>query len=346
MDVCHLNLAAEYRGGERQTELLVRGLASRGYAQRLVIRRGHELANRCADVQNLDVCEVASNLLAAAHGVKGATIAHAHDGRSVYAALLANLVYNIPYVLTRRVVAPQSPSQFRSLAYRRASTVAAVSKAAARELQVRQPDVEPVVVADATADFESDEAEVARIRGKYRGKILIGHIGALDNSHKGQSTIIEVARMVATSHPHWHFLLCGNGKDEDRFRQEIGSLTNIELMGWVNNVGDYLAAFDVFVYPSLHEALGSTLLDAMQFGLPIVATNVGGIPDFVEDGDNGVLVAPGDPARLKEGIDRLLSDNAMLVNIRERNRTKSQRYDVTHMVDAYETLYRDIRAQV
>ena len=60
----------------------------------------------------------------------------------------------------------------------------------------------------------------------------------------------------------------------------------------------YLASFDLFVYPSLHEALGSTLLDAMQVGLPIVASNVGGIPDIVVDGVNGILVEPEDPEAL------------------------------------------------
>ncbi len=59
--ICHINLARGFRGGERQTELLVRGLAKRGWTQRLVVRNGSSLAERCAGVEAFDVAEVASN---------------------------------------------------------------------------------------------------------------------------------------------------------------------------------------------------------------------------------------------------------------------------------------------
>ena len=114
------------------------------------------------------------------------------------------------------------------------------------------------------------------------------------------------------------------------------------MVGWVDNVGDYLQAFDLFLYPSLHEALGSTLLDAMQFGLPIVAGKVGGIPDFVEDGVNGRLVEPENADQLYGAIDELLSNEEDLAAMKARNIEKAKLNDATHMADAYETLYREI----
>jgi glycosyltransferase involved in cell wall biosynthesis len=346
VDICHLNLAARYHGGERQTELLVRELAARGYAQRLVVRRGHTLADRCQDVENLEIREVASNVLAASLAVKGAALAHSHEGRTVYSCLIANLLYGTPYLITRRVVAQQSRSFVRSLAYRRAAAIVAVSRATVAEMHKCHPGVEAIVVSDALASFPVNATTVDEIRAARPGKTLIGHVGALNHSHKGQSTIIDVARNVAESHQDWHFILCGDGHDETRFRQEIGELTNIELVGWVDNVGDYLSAFDLFVYPSLHEALGSALLDAMQFGLPIVATNVGGIPEIVEDGVNGKLVEPENVPQLQAGIEAMLSDDASLQRMRAANAAKSQNYGVTPMADAYETLYREIQSQV
>lgn len=346
VDICHLNLAAQYRGGERQTELLVRELATRGYTQRLVVRRGHTLVDRCRDVENLEVREVASSLLAASLAVKGAALAHSHEGRTVYSAGIANLLFGTAYLITRRVVAQQSRSFLRSIAYKRAARIAAVSRATVSELQKCHPGVDAVVIPDAVASFPVNSHTVDEIRAARAGKTLIGHVGALNHSHKGQSTIIDVARNVETSHPDWHFMLCGDGHDEDRFRQEIGELTNIELVGWVDNVGDYLSALDLFVYPSLHEALGSALLDAMQCGLPIVATNVGGIPDIVEDGVNGKLVEPENAAQLQEGIEWVLSDDAAMAQMRAANIAKAENYSVTRMADAYETLYRDIRAKV
>ena len=148
--------------------------------------------------------------------------------------------------------------------------------------------------------------------------------------------------MARDTHPDWHFMLCGEGRHRERFEREIGDLDNVELMGWVDNMGDYLAAFDLFVFPSLKEALGSTLLDAMQFGLPIVASNIGGIPEIVEDGANGRLIEPEDAAGLYAAVEALLGDPDELAAMRDRNRQKSRDFGPARMADAYEAIYREI----
>lgn len=344
--ICHLNLARGYRGGERQMELLIRELARNGRTQRLVVRKGSPLVARCADIDSLEIREVASNPVTAGLAARGSALAHAHDGRTVYSGLTANLLFGVPFVFTRRVVKSHGKSWIRDLAYARAARLVGVSSAVVKGMQENQAGRNATVVLDARAELPVDEEEVGRIRARYAGRVLIGHVGALDHSHKGQMTIIEVARVAAERHPDWHFLLCGEGRDEGWFREEIGTLSNIELVGWVENVGDYLAAFDLFVYPSLHEALGSTLLDAMHVGLPIAASNVGGIPEVVADGVNGRLVEPENPEQLLVAIDGLLSDDAACAAIRETNIEKSSNYDVTHMADSYETLYREIEGQV
>ncbi|MGI9249080.1 MAG: glycosyltransferase, partial [Woeseiaceae bacterium] len=82
-------------------------------------------------------------------------------------------------------------------------------------------------------------------------------------------------------------------------------LSNVEFLGFQSDVGTYLRLFDLFVFPSLEEGLGSTLLDAMQAGCPIVASDVGGIPEVVSHEQQGLLVPPGDAAALRSAIDRL-----------------------------------------
>ena len=344
--LCHLNLARRYRGGERQTELLVRELASRGRPQRLVVRKGSRLVARCSDIDGLEVREVAANPVAAGLAVRGSALAHAHEGRTVYSGLTANVLFGIPFVFTRRVIKAHGRSSIRDLAYSRASGLVGVSSAVVQRMRERKAGGKAIVIPDAHAELPVNEEEVGRIRARYSGKTLIGHVGALEQSHKGQMTMIEVARVAVDRHPDWHFLLCGDGRDEARFRREIGALTNVELVGWVDNVGDHLAAMDMFVYPSLHEALGSSLLDAMHFGLPIVASNVGGIPEFVEDGVNGRLVDPENAEQLRGEIEALLADRSGLAEMRSRNREKADHYGPTQMADAYETLYREIEGQV
>ncbi len=300
------------------------------------------LARRCADIPNLDIVPVSSNPVAAGLAARGSALVHAHDARSVYSGLLASLLFGTPYVLTRRIVRPPRKSWIRERSYRRASAVVGISNAVARHVQAADPGLECKVVPDAHAHFEADANESRSIRLARKDKILIGHIGVLDHSVKGQLTIIETARKAATARPDWHFLLLGSGDDEALFRREIAGLENIELVGFVDNVGDYLASFDLFVFPSLHEALGSTLLDAMHFGLPIVASDIGGIPEVVENGVNGVLIEPGRADQLFDGIAAIVDDRARAEAMRDANVAKAARFSTDRMADAYEAIYREV----
>lgn len=340
--LCHLNLATGYRGGERQTEILVREFASRGVSQRLVVKRGSVLRQRCERFDNVDVREVAPNPLAAAIAAKGSGVVHAHDGRTVYSGLIAKLLFGIPYVITRRVVAPQSAKFVRRWAYRDAGQLVAISAAVVDSIAKRFDGIDLDIVADAVAGFDANVDETAAIRAKFAGKTLIGHIGALDHSHKGQSSIIDAARLVEHEHTDWQFLICGEGEDRQRYQDEIGDLKNVSLLGWIDNVGDYLASFDVFLYPSLHEALGSSLLDAMQFGLPIVASNVDGIPAVVEDGVNGLLIEPESPKQMVDAINSLLADEGRLPEMRQCNQSRAAQYSVGLMADCYQAIYHRI----
>ena len=334
-----MNLASGFRGGERQTELLIRALADRGRVQRLVIRKGNSLAQRCADIPGLAIREVASNPLAAGVAAKGqpacarARRAHGSQRADRQPAVPQPVCHYAP----RRRAAGKVPAAFAGLPARVARRRRV---GGGRRVDTSQgPRNRGRGGSRRQRRICRDDAAVAEIRAGRPGKILIGHVGALDHSHKGQSTIIEAARRAADTRPEWHFLLCGDGRDEQRFGDEIGSLTNVELVGWVENVGDYLASFDLFVYPSLHEALGSTLLDAMQLGLPIVASNVGGIPDIVVDGVNGILVEPEDPEALYRALAAIADDDALREQIRTRNLERARDYGADKMADAYEAIY-------
>ncbi len=85
-------------------------------------------------------------------------------------------------------------------------------------------------------------------------------------------------------------------------------MTNITFMGFANNVGDYLALVDLFVFPSLHQGMESTLVDAMGYCLPVVAGRVGGTPDVIQDGETGILVEPADAEALQRAIVELYDD--------------------------------------
>jgi glycosyltransferase involved in cell wall biosynthesis len=342
--ICHINIAPDYRGGERQTELLASELATRGWKQRLIVRHGNPLAERCRLLPGLEVMQVAGNPVSAAIAARGTQLIHAHEARSIYSGWLASVILSIPFVLTRRVDNALKQSWFRNAAYERAASIVAISGAIASEIGRHYPDIRCSVLPDAHSHFAHDANNVAVLAERYKGKTVIGHIGALAHRQKGQRTIFEAARISAVEHPTWHFLLLGNGEDEDEFRKAAADLPNIEILGFVDNVADYLAAFDLFVFPSLHEGMGSILLDAMYFGLPVVATNVGGIPEIVEDGVNGTLIAPEEPEALVSAISDLLADDDARNSMCADNKAKARSYGADRMALAYEEIYRSILA--
>ena len=340
--ICHVNLASGYRGGERQTQLLIEELAARGFRQRLVARRGGELATRCEGITGLDVRQAASQPLIAATAARDAGLLHAHEARAIYACWLASKSSKTPWLLTRRVDNPFKSSFMRDRAYRNATRRVGVSNMIRQQIEIRYPGSRADVVPDAHANLAAGHQRPAALADRYQGKTVIGHIGALDHSHKGQGTIIEAAQRAADLYPELHFVLVGDGRDEAKFRQASAGLANIEFAGHVTEVDDYLSAFDVFVFPSLHEGLGSTLLDAMSFGLPIVATRVGGIPDIVEDGVNGYLVEPEQPEELLAGIRRIIDNSEERSGMAASNRRKADAFSPAAMADRYLAIYREM----
>jgi len=343
--ICHVNLAGGFRGGERQTQLLIDELAKLGWRQRLVVRRGSPLPGRVLERDRIDVREVHSNPVAAAFAAKGAALVHAHEARALYTGLLANLLYGVPFVGTRRVTNPFNNSRLRDWAYRRAACIAVLSTPIDRLVHERYPAVETVVIPSAHADLAVRHRPDPGFRSQYSGRTIVGHIGALVSPHKGQHNLIDVARQWRQSRPDVLFILVGSGKDESLFKQQAAGLDNVVFTGQVSNVDDYLDLFDVFAFPSLMEGLGSTLLDAMCFGLPIVASRVGGIPDIIEDRVNGLLVEPNDPAALAEALGTLLDDQALQQEMHDANLEKATAYSAARMAASYDALYRKILAQ-
>jgi glycosyltransferase involved in cell wall biosynthesis len=340
--LCHLNLARGFRGGERQTELLVRGLSARGWLQAVAVRRGEPLAQRLADVPGVDLRPVAGNVIAAALALGGVPLVHAHEGRSGQAAWLRKLIAGTPYVITRRVPARPGGKVITRRVYGGASRIVSISSAVQSVMAEYVPAVPGVRIPSAVAHLASDSPTVAMLRQRWAGRIVAGHVGALEERHKGQQLIIDAARALAGSRPELLFVLVGSGPDEARFRSAAADLPNVCFEGFRDNVGDYLAAFDLFLFPSRSEGLGSSLLDAMDFGLPVVATRVGGIPEVVIDGRTGQVVAPGDAAAFTAAVATLAADPERRTAMAAAARERAREFEPEAMVDAYERLYDEL----
>jgi glycosyltransferase involved in cell wall biosynthesis len=343
--IVHVNTARGFRGGERQTELLIAGLASRNVQQALVARRGGVLAERVAKL-GIEVRQVGGGVWSVARATRDAALVHVHEGRSVYAAYLRWLLSRTPYVITRRVDNPIGDHFFAHQAYGHAACVAAVAPKVAEIVKAYDASATVRVIHSASSGLPVDPVVAARIRSAFPGRLIAGHVGALDNSQKGQEYIIAVAREVEHSHSDLMFMLVGGGEDEAMLKSLAAGLRNVVFTGFVENVGDYLAAFDMFVLPSNREGIGSILLDAMERGLPVIASAVGGVPDIVHHEENGLLIERGNVAQLRDAILRLRADPEWRRTLGDRGREFAKDFTGEHMWRKYLALYESLLSGV
>ena len=344
VEICHVNLARGYCGGERQTELLVSGLAAHGVQQRLVAREGEPLIACLADTAGLRIVEVGGSLWGVAGKLRGASLVHVHEGRSALAAFVRRMLSGEPYIITRRVSNLPKSDLVTHRIYRDAAKIIGISNAACEILSKRYDErLEPAVINDACGELTSDPATVVELRARFKDRFVVSLISALANE-KGQSYLIEVARRISTSHPQIHFLLAGSGPDESQLRAEARGLGNVTFEGFVPNVGDYLEITDVLAMPSLREGLGTTVLDALSFGVPVVASNVDGLPEIVHDGKTGILVEPRDVDALRAAIVSLYDDPDRRQSLGRQGLQIAHRFKPARMVEQYLDLYKNLLA--
>ena len=115
----------------------------------------------------------------------------------------------------------------------------------------------------------------------------------------------------------------------------------VEFLGEVTDVPGVLARADIYVQPSFQEGLPNAVLEAMAMGLPIVATRVSGNEDVVTDGDNGLLVPPGDPDALAAALRTLVADPALAARMGRRSREiVESRFSLTAVMNQLRDAYR------
>ncbi len=160
---------------------------------------------------------------------------------------------------------------------------------------------------------------------------------------KGQQILLEAAALLAERQPSLRILLAGDGEDraplEERARRE-DLRGRVIFTGHLDDPRPALAAMDIFVLPSLNEGQGRAAVEAMAAGLPVIASEVGGLPEVLDGGGAGLLVPPGDPAALAAALDELLSSPARRAALAEAGRRRVSRYGLETMIDGLDGLYR------
>jgi glycosyltransferase involved in cell wall biosynthesis len=337
--ISHLNFAKGFRGGERQTFLLIEELSKRGYQQQIITRKNSELAKRLKNIPNLSIIEISKPHIFHLAKIKDASLLHAHETKAAQVSLFANLLLQIPYIVTRRVDIKIKENFFNRSIYQNSLYTIVLSKAIKKRVLNLSSTVKTKIIPSCATEFHYDIDNIQKIKSNYANKFIIGNIGALEHA-KGQQYLLEVAKRVQHKYPNIHFLFLGTGKNEAEFREIAKNLPNVTFEGFVNNVGDYIKTFDLFAFPSLHEGLGSILLDVIQAKVPIAASNVGGIPDIISHEKTGLLFDPKDTNAIYNTIEKLyLSENLREQLVEEAYKT-IENFSITKMADTYEKVYK------
>lgn len=340
--ITHINLAKGFRGGERQTLLLIKELSKQGYIQKVITRTNSELAKRLKDTKNLTIIKIHKPYFFNLKAIKDSSILHAHETKAAQFSYFSNLIYNIPYIITRRVDNPIKNNFFNKNIYTKATYTVPVSSVIKNETLKINDKINIKIIADAYSKLTINEDGVKKIKQKFQDKFLIGNIGELDNNHKGQYYLIEAMKKIQTNYPNIHLLFLGKGKDEQNYKKQSKDLRNISFEGFVNNVEDYIKCFDLFVFPSLHEGLGSILLDIMQMQVPIIATNVGGIPDIIHNNQNGILIEPKNSDAIYNAIVKLYKNKELRETLSKEAFKTKDNYSFEKMTNHYINIYTEI----
>lgn len=339
----HIDTARTWRGGQNQVLVTVLGLRALGHRTTLVAHPVGELRRRSAE--GLDLIPLAPRTeldLSAAWRVSRLIkqlrpdVVHAHDPHGVAMAALALSMSTErrkpPLVAARRVDFHLRGSSLSRWKYRQVDCFICVSEVIRRMLVSDGIPLERTVVVNEGIDLEHvNAAPPATLHEELwlpHDAPIVGNVAALV-PHKGQRHLIDAAALVVRDVPDARFIIAGEGELRAALERQIrehGLEKHVILLGFRPDVLSLHKAFDVFVMSSVTEGLGTSVLDAMACGKPIVATAAGGIPEVIEDGLTGLLVEPRDPAAMAAAIVRLLGDatlrrqlgEACLATARER----------------------------
>jgi glycosyltransferase involved in cell wall biosynthesis len=318
--------------------MLARGLRERRHVQCIVSPAGSELERR-ARQQGFDAAPLSLKELRAR--IKGTDLLHSHSGRAQNLAFVASVGSEVKRIVTRHVAfSPRHPLIHRLKYTSTCDGIIAVSRAVRRTLLDAGVPAERIEVIPTGVEIPAelpDPAQRAVARRAWNlddADFAVGHLGAFTHE-KGQDVAAEAARLLESGLPHLKMILAGEGP----LRSSIAPNRRLILPGHVAEPSRFLAALDLFVMPSRSEGWGLAALEAMACGLPVVASNTGGLAEMIVAGETGWLVAPGDAAALADAIFDAAGNPETLQAMRLRARECARQFSVEETAARTESFY-------
>ena len=287
-------------------------------------------------------------------------IVHTHMFASNFLGRVAAIVAGVPIIVsTVQLIAAREKwweiLLDRALQFKTAMMISS-SEAVRRSFIKRGIREDKIVTVYNGIDFSKfdsiDRVEardnIRRELGLDDGTFLVGTVARLRRV-KGVEYLIEAAKHVVERVPDARFLIVGDGPRKAELEYKVKQLDLSSRSIFAGTRGDVpaiLSALDLFVLPSLSEALGIAVIEALLMRVPVVATNVGGVPEIVKSGETGLLVPPKDPIRLGEAIAYMHSNrDGAIAMARAGERRVREMFDIAHLARKQAELYEELLAK-
>ncbi|HEU5162718.1 MAG TPA: glycosyltransferase family 4 protein, partial [Thermoanaerobaculia bacterium] len=280
----------------------------------------------------------------------GIDVIHAHlTYASIWGALVASRA-GVPLVATLHTLPVQGGFRSRDairqslmawLLRRSAARVIAVSNAQAESWIGRRllPRSSVAVVPNGVAVPSPAVRRDLEIAGTVIGTAAVLREG------KGIDVLLRAFRRIHEFEPKSVLAIAGDGPLAPRLRAEaeaLGVAGSVRWLGYREDIPALLASFDLFVHPTLFDALPTSVLEAMAAGVPVVASATGGVPEIITDGRDGLLVLPGDDAALASAVIRLLRHRSLLREIGAAGRARvAAAFSAERWAASLGAIYRD-----
>ncbi len=361
--VAHIDTGSEWRGGQQQVYYLYRALCRQQIPGILFCEQGSALEKRlqaenlpCIGMKIRSELDLRAAWQIACHIRRlGVTILHAHSAHALGIGLLVRRFFSpLKLIAARRVDFSVRKPVIGSRKYRtdRLHKIITVSSRI-REVLIGD-GVDPDKIAVIHSGIPLDKFETAGQKPELRTELgippdhfVVGTVAALAG-HKDYPNLLRAARQVILQTDRITFCAVGDGPEADsvhRLAQSLQFGKRFVFTGFREDVGSLLKSFDLFVLASKKEGLGTSVLDALLVGLPVVATRAGGIPEMITDGQNGLLVPVRDPVSLAEAILRLCADAEMRNQMADQAVRSVRRFDIRETIRETLTLYRQMLAE-
>lgn len=326
----HLNFASGFGGGEVQTINLMKNLL--GIQQYCVAKNKSlfkkEVLSQCGNVKVISLYQLF--LLAFLHRRK--LIIHSHDGRSVHIAGLFKKFFGVKIVITRRMT-KLVKKRFSKLAYLEADYVIAVSNAVRSTLDFLHTPA--LVIPDSFSNLPQND-EVDNTLKLYKNKFIVSHVANL-LPIKNHELTVSLAKKYEKEEVV--FLIVGDGPERKKLEKLASGLNNVIFLGFTPFVGSVLKHTNLLILPSHNEGLGSIILEAYQHNVPVIASNVGGVSDIVEDGKTGFLVESNTVEEFSCYIDYFINNPDFTVKCKDNIVSFANAYSPEAIAKKYKSLY-------